>query len=44
MAFNCREEDSDFAVVSEPFFINNDIEVLKVQEDIDTICDVLYNL
>ncbi len=43
MAFNCREEDSDFAQISEPFFLHNDIEVLKVDEDIDTICDVLYN-
>ena len=44
MAFNCRDEDSDFAITSEPFFTYNDIEVLKIQEDIDTICDVLYNL
>jgi len=43
MAFNCREEDSDFGVISEPFFLHNDIEVLKVDQDIDTICDVLYN-
>jgi len=43
MAFNCREEDSDFGVISEPFFLQNDIEVLKVDRDIDTICDVLYN-
>lgn len=44
MVFNCREEDESFSVVSEPFFINNDIEVLKLSQDIDTICDVLYNL
>jgi dethiobiotin synthetase len=43
MVFNCREEDTDFSIISEPFFINNDIEVLKLQKDIDTICDVLYN-
>ena len=43
MAFNCRERDSSFHEVSEPFFLNNDIEVLKVNKDIDTICDVLYN-
>ena len=43
MAFNCREEDSDFSEISEPFFLHNDIEVLKVSEDIDTLCDVLYN-
>ncbi len=44
MVFNCREEDQDFSIVSEPFFLNNDIEVLKLSQDIDTICDVLYNL
>jgi len=43
MVFNCREEDSDFTQISEPFFLHNDIEVLKVQRDIDTLCDVLYN-
>jgi len=43
MAFNCREENSDFSMISEPFFLHNDIEVLKVDDDIDTICDVLYN-
>ncbi|MEA1983813.1 MAG: dethiobiotin synthase [Campylobacterota bacterium] len=44
MVFNCREEDESFARISEPFFINNDIKVLKLSRDIDTICDVLYNL
>ena len=44
MVFNCRDADESFSVVSEPFFINNDIEVLKLSQDIDTICDVLYNL
>ena len=44
MVFNCREEDRDFSTLSEPFFVNRDIEVLKLHEDIDTLCDVLYNL
>ena len=44
MAFNCREEDVDFAQVSEPYFLHNNFDVLKVNEDIETICDVLYNL
>ena len=44
MAFNCREEDKDFSTVSEPYFLNNNFDVLKVSKDIDTICDVLYNL
>ena len=43
-AFNCREEDSDFVQISEPYFNRKDYDVLKVDKDIDTICDVLYNL
>ncbi len=44
MVFNCREEDSSFETQSEPFFIHSEIKVLKTADDIDTICDVLYNL
>jgi len=44
VAFNCREDDDSFAKVSEPYFIQSDFEVLKVSQDIDKICDVLYNL
>jgi len=43
-AFNCREKDESFSTISEPFFRNNKYDILKVNEDIDTICDVLYNL
>jgi len=43
VAFNCREDDDSFAKVSEPYFTKNDFEVLKVTDDIDKICDVLYN-
>ncbi len=43
-AFNCREKDSGFANVSEPYFLQSGKKVLKVQNDIDTLCDVLYNL
>jgi dethiobiotin synthetase len=43
-AFNCREEDTSFEVVSEPYFKDIEQKVLKTSEDIDTICDVLYNL
>ena len=43
-AFNCRESDGSFKDVSEPYFINTREKVLKVTGDIDTICDVLYNL
>ena len=44
VAFNCREKDESFAQVSEPYFSTSEIEVLKVNRDIDKICDVLYNL
>ncbi len=43
-AFNCRGDDESFALVSEPFFLKISQKVLKVSDDIDSICDVLYNL
>jgi len=42
--FNCRENEQSFKEVSEPYFLNTQQKVLKVDKDIDTICDVLYNL
>jgi len=44
IAFNCREDDDDFKIVSEVYFKQSGFEVLKVSQNIDTICDVLYNL
>jgi len=43
VAFNCRESDSDFCQTSEPYFKEIGYDVLKVDSNIDTICDVLYN-
>ena len=43
IAFNCREKDSSFKDISQPYFSAIGFEVLKVDENIDTICDVLYN-
>ncbi|MFT7003829.1 MAG: dethiobiotin synthetase [Sulfurimonas sp.] len=43
VVFNCRDDDNDFAKVSEPYFLKSGFKVLKVNQDIDTICDVLYN-
>ena len=43
-AFNCKSRNNSFKVVSEPYFLDNESKVLKVDENIDTICDVLYNL
>ena len=44
VAFNCRGGDEKFEVLSEPFFLNSGYDVMKVDENIDTISDVLYNL
>lgn len=44
IAFNCKQEDESFAVVSEPYFLKTNQKVLKVSHDIEKICDVLYNL
>ena len=44
IAFNCRENDTNFKIVSEPYFKDIGFKVLKVEQNIDTICDVLYNL
>ncbi len=44
VAFNCKESDKSFAIVSEPYFLKTNQKVLKVNEDIVKICDVLYNL
>jgi dethiobiotin synthetase len=44
VAFNCRDEDKSFKDVSKPYFDKTGFEVLKVSDEIDKICDVLYNL
>ncbi|EQB39967.1 hypothetical protein M947_02800 [Sulfurimonas hongkongensis] len=44
VAFNCREEDRSFEAISLPYFLKSGFEVMKVSKNIDTICDVLYNL
>ncbi len=44
VAFNCRECDESFSQISEPYFLKTGFEVLKVSDDIEKICDVLYNL
>ncbi len=43
VAFNCRDSDDGFVSVSEPYFKQTGFKVLKVKQNIDTICDVLYN-
>ena len=43
IAFNCKNTDDSFSIVSEPYFKKIGFEVLKVNENIDTLCDVLYN-
>ena len=43
IAFNCKSTDTSFSTVSEPYFKDIGFEILKVNENIDTLCDVLYN-
>lgn len=44
VAFNCRKDDESFKTVSLPYFEYTDQRVLKVDDDIDLICELLYNL
>ncbi len=44
VVFNCKESDGSFKEVSAPYFQAKDLLVLKTSSDIDTLCDVLYNL
>ncbi len=44
VAFNCKKEDENFATVSLPYFLQSGQQVLKVDDDIDLICELLYNL
>jgi dethiobiotin synthetase len=44
VVFNCRGNDSSFNQVSAPYFQTIDFSILKTSSDIDTLCDVLYNL
>ncbi|MEA1892784.1 MAG: dethiobiotin synthase [Campylobacterota bacterium] len=47
VAFNCHDNriyDESFSIVSEPYFVQTKFKVMKVTQNIDTICDVLYNL
>lgn len=42
--FNCVGSDDNFNSVSKPYFDHIGIATVMVNRDIDTICDVLYNL
>lgn len=44
VAFNCKIEDEAFSQVSLPYFEHTGQKILKVDEDIDLICELLYNL
>jgi len=44
VAFNCKDNDDNFKKVSLPYFEKSNFDVLKVNQNIDKICDVLYNL
>jgi dethiobiotin synthetase len=43
-AFNCKDDQEKFAIQSESYFLHANQRVLKVDEDIDLICELLYNL
>jgi dethiobiotin synthetase len=44
IAFNCRENDDSFNLVSKPYFEKMGFDIFKVDRDIDTISNLLYNL
>jgi len=44
VTFNCKTSDSSFEKVSAPYFRAIHFPILKTSRDIDTLCDVLYNL
>ncbi len=43
VAFNCRTNDESFKEISKPYFDAINFKVMRVDEDIDKICDVVYN-
>ncbi|MEN4052852.1 MULTISPECIES: dethiobiotin synthase [Sulfurimonas] len=44
VVFNPKESEGSFEEVSAPYFQAKDFSILKTSSDIDTLCDVLYNL
>ena len=43
VVFNCKDHKESFAKISEPYFVKSGFEVMKLQQDIDKVCDLLYN-
>ena len=44
VGFNCKKEDESFLHVSQPYFEKSGYAVLKIDDDIDTLSQLLYNL
>ncbi|HIP54499.1 MAG TPA: dethiobiotin synthase [Sulfurimonas autotrophica] len=44
VAFNCKNEVKSFLQVSKPYFDKSGFAVFKVDDDIDTLSQLLYNL
>jgi len=44
VGFNCKKEDGDFLHVSQPYFDKSGFEVLKIDDNIDRLSQLLYNL
>lgn len=42
--FNCKGNKKEFFSISKPYFDKNKIDTLFVDDDIEKICDILYNL
>ncbi|SFV75463.1 Dethiobiotin synthetase [hydrothermal vent metagenome] len=43
VAFNCKQKDEDFATLSLPYFQKTSYPIVKVDADIDKICNILKN-
>ncbi|WP_457749929.1 dethiobiotin synthase [Sulfurimonas sp.] len=44
VGFNCKKEDAGFLHVSRPYFEKIGFDVYKIDDDIDTLSQLLYNL
>jgi dethiobiotin synthetase len=43
VAFNCREDEEDFTLRSEPYFLKKKFDVLRVESDIEAIAKEILN-
>lgn len=43
-AFNCKDAKEEFLSISKPYFDKNSVDTLFIDDDIEKICDILYNV